>query len=57
MKEKETRKLYNSMTNVKEDYIEEARKAKAKRKHPIWIRWGMAVACLFFWCYSRICNP
>ena len=32
MKEKETRKLYNSMTNVKEDYIEEARKAKAKNK-------------------------
>lgn len=24
MKEKETIKLYNSMTNVKEDYIEEA---------------------------------
>ena len=47
MKEKETRKLYNSMTNVKEDYIEEARKAKVKRKHPIWIRWGMAAACLF----------
>ena len=48
MKEKETRKLYNSMTNVKEDYIEEAWKEKAKRKHPIWIKWGMAVACLFF---------
>lgn len=47
MKEKETRKLYNSMTNVKEDYIEEARKAKVKRKHPIWIKWGMAAACLF----------
>ena len=47
MKEKEARKLYNSMTNVKEDYIEEAWKEKAKRKHPIWIKWGMAVACLF----------
>ena len=47
MKEKETRKLYNSMTNVKADYIEEAQKAKVKRKHSIWIKWGMAVACLF----------
>lgn len=34
MKE-ETIKLYNSMTNVKEDYIEEARKAKIRRKHHI----------------------
>lgn len=48
MKEKEARKLYNSMTNVKENYIEEAWKEKAKRKHSIWIKWGMAVACLFF---------
>lgn len=47
MKEKKARKLYNSMTNVKEDYIEEARKEKAKRKHPVWIKWGIAVACLF----------
>lgn len=47
MKEKETIKLYNSMTNVKEDYIEEARKAKTRRKHHIWSRWGIAVACLF----------
>lgn len=48
MKERETQKLYNSMTNVKEDYIEEAGKEKAKKKHPIWIKWGMAAACLFF---------
>lgn len=48
MKEKETRKLYNSMTNVKEDYIEEAWKEKARGKHPIWIKCGMAAACLFF---------
>lgn len=48
MKEKETKKLYNSVTNVKEDYIEEARKEKAKKKHPIWIKWGIAAACLFF---------
>ena len=34
MKEKETRKLYNSMTNVKEDYIEEAWKEKAKGSIP-----------------------
>ena len=48
MKEKETKKLYHSITNVKEDYIEEAWKEKAKKKHPIWIQWGMAAACLFF---------
>ncbi len=48
MKEKETKKLYNSMTHVKEDYIEEAWKEKAKKKHSIWIKWGMVAACLFF---------
>lgn len=47
MKEKEPKKLYNSMTNVKEDYIEEAWKEKAKNRHPIWIKWGVAAACLF----------
>lgn len=46
MKEKEIQKLYNSMTNVREEYIEEAREAETIKKHPIWIRRGVPAACL-----------
>lgn len=43
---KEIQKLYNSMTNVREEYIEEAREAETIKKHPIWIKWGVMAACL-----------
>lgn len=46
MKEKKIKKLYNSLTNVKEDYIEEAQNANAKKQHPVWMKWGVLAACL-----------
>ena len=47
MKEKETKMLYHSISNINEDFIEEARKAKTKKvKRPAWIQWGMAAACI-----------
>ena len=45
MKEKETSKLYNSLTNVDNQFIEEAQ-TKAKKKEG-WLKWGAIVACLF----------
>lgn len=47
MKEKETNKLYHSITNVNEDYIEEAQNTKAVNKHLLWSKWGILAACLF----------
>ena len=45
MKEKETSKLYNSITNVNNQFIEEAQ-AKTKKKKNGWIRWGAMAASL-----------
>lgn len=45
MKEKETTKLYNSITNVNDEFIEEAQ-TKAKKKRNGWIKWGAMAACL-----------
>ena len=45
MKEKETSKLYNSITNVNNQFIEEAQ-AKAKNKKRGWLKWGTMAACL-----------
>ncbi|MCH5200340.1 MAG: hypothetical protein J1F60_05205 [Oscillospiraceae bacterium] len=45
MKEKETLKLYNSITNVNNQFIEEAQ-AKTKKKKSGWLRWGAMAACL-----------
>ncbi len=47
MKEKEVRKLYHSISNIREDYIEEAWKEKTRKRLPQWITWGIAAACLF----------
>ena len=45
MKERETLKLYNSITNIEDKYIQEAQIAKKKNK-PVWLNWGAAAACL-----------
>ena len=45
MKEKETTKLYNSITNVNDEFVEEAQ-TKEKKKKNGWIRWGAMAACL-----------
>lgn len=45
MKEKETSKLYNSITNVDNQFIEEAQ-TKVKKKRHGWLKWGAMAACL-----------
>ena len=45
MKEKETSKLYNSITNVNNQFIEEAQ-AKTKKKKSGWLKYGAMAACL-----------
>ena len=46
MKERETSKLYNSITNIKDEFIGEAQIVKVKRKNYSWVRWGTIAACL-----------
>ena len=45
MNKTETQKLYNSITNIEDKYIQEAQAAK-RRKESVWIKWGAAAACL-----------
>ena len=44
MKEKRE-KLYDSLTNVREDFVEEAQGARST-KRPAWVRWCALAACL-----------
>ena len=46
MKERETIKLYNSITNIKDRYIKETQTVKVKSKSFRWTRWGFIAACL-----------
>lgn len=45
MKERETSKLYNSITNVDNQFVEEAQ-GKTKKKKNSWRKWGAMAACL-----------
>jgi len=45
MKEKEASKLYNSITNVDNQFIEKAQ-TKLKKKMNGWLKWGAMAACL-----------
>lgn len=44
MKEKETSKLYNSITNVDNRFIEEAQ-TKTRKRISKWTKWGAVAAC------------
>lgn len=46
MSEEQVKKLYNSMTNISEEIIEEAQTAKPRRKAPVWVKWCAAAACV-----------
>lgn len=46
MKEDQVKKLYNGMTNISEEVIEEAQTAKPRRKAPAWAKWCAAAACV-----------
>ncbi|ENY8403242.1 TPA: entericidin like toxin protein [Clostridioides difficile] len=53
MKEKETSKLYNSITNVNNQFIEEAQTTKKNKNN--WIKWVVtAAACLTLICVVAI---
>ena len=56
MKTRELQKLYNSITNIDDQYIQEAQDAK-KRKKPVWLKWGVVAACLCVICVSAITIP
>lgn len=47
MREKEISKLYNSISNIDSQYIEEAQ-AKRKNNYPVWVKWAALAACLCF---------
>lgn len=44
MKEKETSKLYHSITNVDNQFIEEAQTTKKKKN--VWLKWATMAACM-----------
>jgi len=46
MRERESKKLFDSITNVDEDYIEEAQTPRRKKKVTPWVRRGAIAACL-----------
>ena len=38
-------KLYDSLTNVREDFVEEVQRTRSA-KRPAWVRWCALAACL-----------
>lgn len=56
MKKREIQKLYHSITNIDDKYIEEAQTAKKKKK-PVWFKWGVVAACLCLVCVSAVAIP
>ena len=45
MSENPSKKMFNSMTNISDDLIEEAQSAIVQRKSTTWIKWVLAAAC------------
>lgn len=46
MNEKQVKKLFQGITGIDDDIIEEARSAPPVKKAPAWRRWGAAAACI-----------
>lgn len=46
MSENQVKKLFNSVTNISDDIIEEAQADVVKRKSTAWMKWALAAACL-----------
>ena len=46
MSEDKIKRLYNGVTNISEEIIEEAQNVRPRRKFPVWARWGAAAACV-----------
>lgn len=45
MREKETAKLYHSITNIDSQFADEAVNYKKSAQKPVWARWGALAAC------------
>lgn len=46
MKPAKNVKLYNSITNIKDEIVEEAQTTKLKKENSAWLKWGVLAACL-----------
>lgn len=49
MSEKEVKKLYQGITDIHEDLVEEAQNTllqSKQPKRPVWVKWGAAAACI-----------
>lgn len=46
IKESEVKKMYNSITNIKDEFTEEALTVRLKRKNYGWVKWCAVAACL-----------
>lgn len=53
-KQEQKTKLYNSITNIDEKYIEETLTTSFKKKNTKWIKWSVAAACLIL---MIVCVP
>lgn len=57
MKEKETLKLYNSLTNIDDQFIEETRTKADKTRMNGWYKWAVLAACLCLGiCVFSVCR-
>lgn len=45
MKTEKAVKLYNGITNIKDEIIDEAQNAKSSRRQKVWLKWGSIAAC------------
>lgn len=46
MNEKQTEKLYDSLTNVDDRFLQEVFEQPKPKKHSLWLKWGTLAACL-----------
>lgn len=45
MKTEKAVKLYNGITNIKDEIIDEAQNTKSSRRQKVWLKWGSIAAC------------
>lgn len=46
MKENEVTKLYDGITDISEEYINEAQIKRGKKQSAVWVKWGALAACV-----------
>lgn len=53
----ERRKIFESIADIDEKYVAEARTKAAQKKQPMWVKWGAMAACLCLVIASVIMIP